>query len=162
MKATTTRPDLNLEEKNRWFVIANQTSVTFYSEPGDQKFHFVDRFTNEAGREHEGDLDSDRSGRSDSSTSPGSHSLDRRHHKHEEIARRWAARISSRLNEASLKNEFEEVVLVAAPHFLGVLREELPATLLKKVIAQIPKEYNQGSDTEIREHVFEALAKISQ
>lgn len=160
MKSSGSGLELNLAQKNRWFVIANQTNMTIYGEPGDQKFHFIDRLTNEEGRAHEGDLDSDRSGRSDSSSGAGSHALDRRHHKHEEIARKWAAKISLRLNEGNLKNEFEEMILVAEPHFLGILRNELPAPMMKKVIAQIPKEYTRGSDTEIREHVFEALSRL--
>ena len=160
MKSTGSRLDLNLAQKNRWFVIANKSNMTIYSEPGDQKFHFIDRLTNDDGRVREGDLEADRAGRSDSSSGAGAHASDRSNHKHEEIARKWAAKISLRLNEGALKNDFEEMILVAEPHFLGILRDELPAPMMKKVIAQIPKEYTRGSDTEIREHVFEALSKM--
>ena len=67
----------------------------------------------------------------------------------------FAKQISERLEDARARGAFEELVLIAAPAFLGILRGHLSeATLLKHVAKTIDKNLVQLSTAEIREYLI--------
>ena len=116
---------LNLSQKTKWYVIASRVSAVIYTNGSDHKFHFLDRLSNPQGCLREIDLDSDKPGRGFSS--PGvafHHSLDRRSKSHEQVAKRFARKIGRILERAQRENRFDNLVLVAEPHFLGLLAHD--------------------------------------
>jgi protein required for attachment to host cells len=143
-----------------WYVVANRTEAVIYREGRDHHFQFIQRLSNASGKKTETELDSDRPGRGSSSAGSGTirHSLDRRFHRHEEMAKRFARRIVRTLEAGNLEGRFGAVVLVAEPHFLGLLRATLSKPLRERVRASVPREFAQGSDLQIRAHIFSALA----
>lgn len=143
----------------RWYVVANRTDAVFYVEGQDHQFHFIDRLTNKKGNYTESELDSDRPGRGYSSAAGGTihHSMDRRNQKHETVAKDFADRIAHALGSARRENRFKDVVLVAEPHFLGLLREHLDAETRAKIAHEVHREYLEGSDSEIRERILDAI-----
>ena len=60
----------------------------------------------------------------------------------------FAREISDRLELARARGEFDELTLVAAPAFLGLLRENLNAATRKLVVRTIDKNLVQRSEAE--------------
>jgi protein required for attachment to host cells len=142
----------------RWYVVANRTASVFYAEGRFRKFHFVDRITEEQGATHEHELVSDRPGRSFSSAGDlPRHGLQRRNTQHEEIARRFARKIAAAIEAARREDLFEELVLAAEPHFLGLLRAELTAATRARILRSVPREFTRGSETEVRAQLLRSI-----
>ncbi len=145
----------DFKAKRLWFVMFNRTEATTLKATAQGKFSRVERFENPQGNWANSDLESDRAGRGSSSASGGGrgtihHLLDRKVSKTDVIARRFARKVALFLLTAKGKDRFEELVLVAEPHLLGVLKKNLPATLRKSVIRDLPREYPQGKDHKIQ------------
>jgi protein required for attachment to host cells len=83
--------------------------------------------------------------------------MDRRFTHHERVARKFAHRIGLWLSEARRKGAFGDLVIAAEPHFLGLLRGELDAETRSALRHEVPREYAQGSDEEIRARILEAI-----
>jgi protein required for attachment to host cells len=163
MKKTKTKTgQVDFSTHSRWYVLANRTSAVIYMEGKDHEMHFVDRLFNERGRLQEANLDSDRPGSGTSSAGNGSirHSLDRRFDQQEGIAKRFAKRIAENLGEACERKRFSDLVLVAEPHFLGLLRGELDSSTRGAVKHEIVREYKRGSDVEIHSHILKQMASL--
>lgn len=149
---------LDLINKDRWYIIANRTKAVVYINGSDQKFHFVERISNIQGCLSETELDSDKPGRIFSSAANGCfhHSLDRRHHRHEHVAKKFAKEIATFLERAQRELRFGTLVLVAEPHFLGLLRSALPPAVQRVVEHEVGHQY-EGSDDKIRHQIFESI-----
>lgn len=82
--------------------------------------------TNEAGRKKTGELISDRGGRSFDSHGQGRHTMTKEQSSPKKHASQaFAKLIAQRIALAVHKGSCEEIVLIAAPRFLGVLRDAL-------------------------------------
>jgi protein required for attachment to host cells len=140
--------------------LANRSIAVLYSDGPHGKFHFEQRLTDEEGSLAESELDSDRPGRGFSSaTGTIRHALDHRFARHETEARRFANRVAARLGELQRSGRLAELVLVAEPHFLGLLRDSLDRATHATVTGEVPREYLQGSDAEVRALVLKALGE---
>ncbi len=157
MKRYTTTDLFKPKIHQKWYVLANRSDAVIYFEGKDHQFHFVDRLDNPSGHLTEGELDSDRSGSTFSTATLFHHSLDRHNEKREQIAIRFAARIGKFLARAARANKFEEVTLIAEPHFLGILKEKLPSSVHQKKIHSLGREYSRGSMEEVRGKILNAL-----
>jgi protein required for attachment to host cells len=67
----------------------------------------------------------------------------------------FAKQIADRLDLARAKGEFEGVMLIAPPEFLGVLRDSLSAPTAKCVVKSLNKNLIHLGEAEIREHLVE-------
>ncbi len=70
----------------------------------------------------------------------------------------FAHRIARTLELARDRAQFDQLVLVAAPHFLGLLRLAFPPSLQAIVIAEIHKDLLHTSEAELREHLRATFA----
>lgn len=156
--------DFSKNRKIRRYVVANRTSAVIYREGRSGHFVFVKRLSHAEGKAKAGELDSDRPGRSVSTGGAGTihHGLEKRSDRYEESIRKFAARIAKFLKESQARDRFEELVLVAEPHFLGVLKGELPASILKIVKLQIPREYTRGSDQDLHRLIHQAAGRVQE
>lgn len=73
-------------------------------------------------------------------------------------ARAFAKRVAARLAEAHRQKQFEELTLMAAPRFLGLLRQELDATVRAAVVHELDKDLIHESDADIATR-WQALAR---
>lgn len=110
-----------------WIVVADQSIGEFYfRNKKNSPLQRVFIMRNDAGQKKLIDLTSDREGRSFDSHGPGRHSLTKEKtdaKKHE--SQLFANQIVDRITAAKQRNEFSELVLIAAPRFLGTLRKSL-------------------------------------
>lgn len=141
-----------------WYVLANRAEAVFYLNGSDKKFHFIQRLKNKDGTKKEGNLVSDRGG-SSASSADGSirHSLQQQETHHEHISKQFAKEIADTLESARIDLKFDELVLVAEPRFLGLLRAGLSNESKKLIQHEVKKEYVRGSDVQLRASVLKAI-----
>ena len=70
---------------------------------------------------------------------------------------RFAADIAACLSRGRGEKRFDEVILVAPPHFLGLVRKSLDAATSRLVRAEIDKDLSQLADEEIRTRLVDHL-----
>ncbi len=141
-----------IKNRKRWFVIANRIETVIYRD-GPTQLAFVKRLSNPEGQLAERLLDSDKPGRGlrHAGRATIHHVFGRHFEHHEQAAIQFARAISQALEKAYQEAQFTELVLVAEPHFLGILRSELPASLKSLVSEEINREFSQGSANDFRE-----------
>lgn len=110
-----------------WIIVANQSEAQFYSrDKKNSPLQRVSTMEADAGQKKAGELTSDRDGRSFDSHGQGRHAFSKEKtgpKQHE--AEIFANRIASRIITAKQQGDFSELVLIAAPRFLGTLRKSL-------------------------------------
>lgn len=111
----------------------------------------------EDGRRHAGELNEDRSGRSSDRAGNG-HGFethdDTRHH----AVGLFAKQLAQDLARDFHLGEFDQLVLVAPPRFLGVLRGALSSKLERAVIGTVCKDLPRADDAELRKHLAGLVA----
>lgn len=99
------------------------------------------------------DLSSDRAGGHTGGFGQGAHSFDPRTEAKEHEAETFAKEIADRLESGRTSGQFQKLVLMAPPEFLGVLREELNDELRKLVTGALAKDLVMRSVEEVQEHL---------
>lgn len=74
-----------------------------------------------------------------------------------QTAEHFARELVDYLEKARQKNQFDRLILIAAPLFLGVLRTTLTAPLRQLVAMELDKDYTKLKPEEIRKHLPEQL-----
>lgn len=71
----------------------------------------------------------------------------------------FARNVADSLLQAHQEGRFQEIVLIASPEFLGVLRKLLDPRLASAVSVEINKDYTQFSPEQLREQIAAHQAK---
>ena len=131
-----------------WILVANQAEAQIYSAnriPGN--LALVSTLAHEEGAAHARDLTSDAPGRAFDRMGSARHSMETEVGVKEEERRKFVKEIVGRLQAAHLHGKFDQLVLLAAPAVLGVIRKTLNGDLARTVIKEIPKGViGQGPD----------------
>ncbi len=103
------------------------------------------------------EIGSDRPGRSFDSGGEGRHAMEpptdpQRHAKAE-----FAREVVRALDSARKQGEFDELVIAAAPSFLGDLRSMMPDPLRECVRREINKDYTTLDEPDLQRHLGEQL-----
>lgn len=112
--------------KTSWIVVADESTARIFAQ--EKKFgplRQVAELGNEDARKKTGDLLSDRDGRSFDSHGQGRHTMTREKSDPKlQTSIRFAKEIVSRVNSALQKGTCKDFAIIAAPRFLGILRDE--------------------------------------
>ncbi len=143
-------------------VVANQAEAAFYdleSRTGEPKF--ATRLSDPLAHLHDRDLKSDRPGQfSDHAPLAGGRRGATAHHgtggersprKHEAVL--FAGRIAEQLEHARRNAEFDRLVVMAAPAFLGLLRKAMPSSVQSHVAAEVGKDLVNEPEASVRAHI---------
>jgi protein required for attachment to host cells len=121
------RPDAPLAAKSYWIVVADEYQSRFFTRATKKSpLDELSSIRNESARKKTGELISDRGGRSFDSHGQGRHTMAR-----EKIdpkthaAMAFAKNIAEQISDAKQAGQFDRLVVIAAPRFLGVLRDSL-------------------------------------
>jgi len=142
--------------QNTWVLVADSTRARFFVASSSDPLTEFETLTHLESRQHEQKMTSDLSG-----SQAGS---DGRHHgvsgetdpkKYEAIE--FARTISHFLEESRNKHIYTQLILIAAPAFLGLLREHLTAETAKMVIFESDKNLSQHSIKDIEQHLPKKL-----
>lgn len=141
-----------------WVVVANTTVARILSAAGPTE-PLVERecLSHTAGRLRDHELVSDRPGRTFDSHGPGRHSMESQVGPKEEEAIRFADQIAGKLRHAHAAHEFEHLAIVAAPRFLGLLRERIGPAVTRTLTETVDKDLALASPAEIRARLGERL-----
>lgn len=115
----------------------------------------VEDFAHAEGRARDQDLVSDKAGRGFGGAIEGRHGVEKQGDAKYNDTVAFARRIVERIELGRAKGEFEQLVLIAAPEFLGILRQHLSANTMKLVGKTIDKNLVQKNESEIRGYVFD-------
>jgi protein required for attachment to host cells len=143
-------------------VVADQSEARFYDLQGmESGLRLTRRLTDAAAHLHNRDMVSDKPGRVFDHAPPstgrrgsvGHHSTggERSPRRHE--AESFARTIIEELEKARQAGEFERLVVMAGPGFLGLLRAASPKALTSVIVAEVDKDLVHQTDAAIIAHV---------
>jgi protein required for attachment to host cells len=134
--------------KNTWVIVANQAEAQIYtSRRVPWEIKLLRTLKHEEGAAHARDLLADAPGRSHDRMGPARHMMEPSTGVKQESLRRFVKEMTDVLAAAYLKNRFEQLVIMAAPAVLGVIRKNLGNGLSRSVVKEISKDViGQGMD----------------
>jgi protein required for attachment to host cells len=142
-------------------VVADQAEAIFYDAPSlEARPTEVGRISDPVAHQHDRELASDRPGRSYESVGGARHAIERENDPRWQEAVRFARRISCRLDDALRKGEFDELIVVAGPPFLGLIRSELSRPARERVVHEIRKDLVHGPVEALRRHLPSSAAEL--
>lgn len=148
MKATTT-----------WILVANGTQafIALNHGPG----HGIEQdLEHEFQGEnlHSRDIMADAPGRSFDSGGQGRHAMERPSDPQRLTQQEFAREIAAYIDKAAEKKKFDRLVVVAAPHMLGDLRQHLSHNTKDKITAELSKDLTQTPLHKLPDHLGEVMA----
>jgi protein required for attachment to host cells len=141
-----------------WIMVADAARARFFETdlPKGEWVELEDR-VHYASRLHGHELETDAPARVHDSLGPGRHAMEPSTNIREQETDTFARELSRHLTEAHNANRFQKLYLVAAPHFLGLLRSHLDKGVAGTVAGGVGKDLVQHSLEDIRAHLPEAL-----
>lgn len=141
-----------------WIVVADAGRATFYETTGGLAAEpWKQRHAMMAPLPPSRDIDSDRPGRSFDSGGEGRHAMEPPTDPHRHAKETFAHEVVQALDEARRHQQFQELVVVAAPTFLGDLRSMMPEQLRTRVRHEINKDYSKLPEPELRKRIRESI-----
>jgi len=144
-------------EKTYWVIVADEAQAVFYTRKARRSplLEFLS-LENEAGRKKTGELISDRGGRSYDSFGAGRHTMavektDPKKH----AATAFAKQIAERIGRATHDGSCRGYALIAAPRFLGLLRDAVSRNCRLEPFKTIDKDV-VGQDTAVLQKLVDS------
>jgi len=138
-----------------WVLIAGSSRGLLYSAPGKgAPWSLVKEYRHPASRISEGGLSTDNAGRTHGSMAGGARSAMESKTSPKEVEfEHFAQELVGVLHDGHGQQAYSSIVLVAPPHFLGMLRKMISPTVSKLIGATLDKDYLHLSEEQIRRHV---------
>jgi protein required for attachment to host cells len=147
--------------KSIWIVVADNTRARIFTTDGSSApLEEVEDLSDTGGRLHDREITSDLPGRV-KSFGGGGHAYEQRTDPKELEVDDFARRIAQYLQDARNENRFEQLLIVAAPSFLGKLRNHLHEQVKKRVCFELDKEITTLTAAEIRQHLPQHLPDLA-
>jgi protein required for attachment to host cells len=152
-----------------WVVVADKGRARVFSmdSPRAEEMHERRDYLMPEQRRHERDLRTDDRGRVFDSggkrrmpriqIGQGHHAVEDPMSPKEKAAVDFARDIADDLDKAVATDEFDKLVIVAEPEFLGMLRDKLSDKTSKRVALELPKNISKQAPDEIRKHLPDRL-----
>lgn len=141
-----------------WIMVADAVRARFFETDApkgtlnerEDRVHY-------AARLHGRELETDAPPRVHDSLGPGRHAMEPSTDIREQETITFARELCRHLAEAREADQYQKLYLVAAPHFLGLLRSHLDKAVAEAVVGEIGKDLTQHSVADIRAHLPEFL-----
>ena len=143
--------------KKKWIVVAESSRARIFSvESRTAPLKEIDDMVNEASRLHTDELVSDVPGRTfDSHGQGGRHAMEPRVEPKKLETIHFAHDLSERLENARRVGDYNDLVLISSPGFLGMLKQNLGNVTQKHISKTINKNLIHKSEAEIRDYLFQ-------
>lgn len=151
-----------MDVKTTWIVVAHRGDARIYELRGFRDgLKLVYDMAHPEGRLKNGEIDTDRPGRS---MGYSSHRNPYTSHQDsvQRVAQTFGNEIGQYLDRARMDHRFEQLMIVAEPSFLGVLRGALNSQLESMVVATLDKNLAHCNERELPEYVYEPLKTINK
>lgn len=141
-----------------WIVVANSSIARILAAPTPAgPLVELECLSHTAGRFLDHELVSDRQGRAFDSIGHARHAMEPEVSPKEEEAIRFADHVAGKLRKAHAANKFDHLAIVAAPRFLGLLRERIGPAVTRSLTETVDKDLAMLSPEEIRRRLPERL-----
>jgi protein required for attachment to host cells len=140
-----------------WYVVADggrARIVQKRARQGDrqQAFDTLQEFVSADLHRATHELGAERLGRTRESATSGRHAVQPRQDLHRADKQNFAHEVAAVLSEASQRNEFDALVLVAPAHVLSDLRQALDEPTRRKVTAELQKDLTKVPNADLAKH----------
>lgn len=133
-----------------WILVSHDSGARLFENDGPGKgLRLRQTIDHPEGRARDGAVDADRPGRSFARVGPGRHSMSRENTPHEHAVAGFARDLADLLKTGRTANEYERLVLVASPRFLGVLRGALDSKTAALVIGSLDKDLAEHDEDQL-------------
>ncbi len=143
--------------KTTWVLVAEKSRARLFDWQSRDVLNEIKTFSHPESRLHEQDLVTDKRGRAFDSAGEGRHAHQEQNRARQHESETFAKELIALLDRSRSRQEYERVVIVAAPEFLGQLRDEMPPELEKAVLQEVSKNLVQESTDSIRKYLPEVL-----
>ncbi|MDD5228917.1 MAG: host attachment protein [Methylococcales bacterium] len=144
-----------------WIVVANNSSARFFAaENQSAPLTEIEMITHSEGRLHDRDMTSDLPGRNQGECGTGGHAFEQSTDPKKHEAEQFAHSIAKHLETAHNEHKFKQLILVAEPSFLGLLRNQLSEQVKKMVCFELDNNIVNLTPVEIRAHLPEYLPHL--
>ena len=153
--------------KNIWILVADESVARIFASHGDNApLEVIEEITDAAAHADRADLRRDAYGRRGQAAvqgdagHPGAHQVgpstvtssageDELHQE----AQLFARRVADYLDDARNKQRFDELALIAAPRFLGLLRKTLPPSVTDVITREIDKDFKYVANNDLQQRL---------
>jgi len=140
-----------------WILVANSSNANLYVNTGPHKgLQLTKQFTHPESRERTSELVSDRPGH-DQAHGGGHGSFTQATDPQEHQAEQFALQLAHELEQGRATNLYNRLILVASPHFIGILNHRLDEHVRNLVTETIEKDYTQATEKELAGHLEHCL-----
>jgi len=144
-----------------WILVGHEAGARVFENRGPGKgLDLVETIEHPEGRLRDRDIDSDRPGRSfrQDSGDPRRSAMSRGEGPHDRVIADFARALADKLQHGRVENQYERLVLVAPPGFLGLLRASLDGPTAQLVVGSIDKDLATRKESELIKHLGEVIA----
>jgi len=144
-----------------WVLVAHQAGARVFENLGPGKgLRLLQGIDHPEGRQQDGDFDADRPGRSFRRDAGDVRraAMSRSEGPHERAVADFARALASRLEHARATGQYDRLVLVAPPKFLGLVRSSLDAPTEQCVVGSLDKDLAASDEEELVRQLGEVIA----
>ena len=144
-----------------WILVGHEAGARVFENRGPGKgLELVETIEHPEGRLRDRDIDTDRPGRSfrKDSGDPRRAAMSRGEGPHDRVIADFARALADKLQRGRVENQYERLVLVAPPRFLGLLRASLDVPTAQLVVGSIDKDLATRKESELIKHLGEVIA----
>lgn len=146
--------------KPTWILVADSTRARiFTADTPSSPLEEIEDFSHAEGRLHDREITTDLPGKI-KSVGGGGHAFEQPTDPKKHEADTFAHHLAQYLEDAHNTNRFEQLLIVAGPAFLGLLRNQLPEQIKKLVRFELDKELTMLSIADIRQHLPSYLPNL--
>jgi protein required for attachment to host cells len=141
-----------------WILVCDSAKARFFEvSAGNTPWRLLSEAFHEGSRSKAAALASDRSGSRSSQGRSAHHNALAPGSSPKEVERQhFACELAKTLDEAMRSSRFQRWVLVAPPHFVGLVEQELTPELRKALLVKVDKDLNHLDATELQKRLGES------
>ncbi|MEJ2061306.1 MAG: host attachment protein [Gammaproteobacteria bacterium] len=139
---------------NTWILVADASRArVFRAESPTGGLIEIEDFTHPEARSHDQELTSDLPGRAFDSMGANRHAMEQQTEPKKEEALVFARELGARLEAACESGDYDKLYVIAAPAFLGMLRDALGKGTRGVVAQELDKDLTWQTAEEVRGHL---------
>ena len=141
-------------------VIADGARARLVRCAGDNALHTVQEFESDAARERSSGLGTDKPGATMHTGSTAQHAIQPRSDLQQLEKAKFAAVVADAVDTACAREQISGVLLVAPPHALNEVKENLSVAAARKVLGSVAKDLAKVPDHQLQTHLADWIPPI--
>jgi protein required for attachment to host cells len=144
-----------------WILVAHEAGARVFENQGPGKgLDLIEQIDHAEGRERDSELASDRPGRSfrKNSGDPRRAAIPPSEGPRDRAVANFARDMAHKLRQGRVRNQYQRLVLVAPPRFLGLLRSSLDGPTSQLVVGSLHKDLASTKEAELIKHIGQVIA----